>query len=181
MKRIFLIMLLSLASVVIISKDVFAEDVSVELQDGSVLKGKLISKSPDSITISTVLGDQLVGAQQLSQKSQAELKLPSADDPAYLKSRIAELEKRIQALQAENQLLRRQAVAPAMPPAGPIAQPSQQIGGAQPPVPAEQQQMGYWLTTSSGVRHNSRCRYYMNTKGRPCGSNEGRACKICGG
>ena len=39
----------------------------------------------------------------------------------------------------------------------------------------------YWLTTSSGVRHNSGCRYYRKSKGRPCGKGEGRGCKICGG
>jgi len=38
-----------------------------------------------------------------------------------------------------------------------------------------------WLTIKSGIRHNSSCRYYQNSKGRPCGPNEGRACKICGG
>jgi hypothetical protein len=39
----------------------------------------------------------------------------------------------------------------------------------------------YWLTSSSGIRHNSSCRYYMNSKGRTCTKDEGRACKICGG
>ena len=39
----------------------------------------------------------------------------------------------------------------------------------------------YWLTTSSGIRHNSKCRYYKKSKGRPCGANEGRPCKKCGG
>lgn len=40
----------------------------------------------------------------------------------------------------------------------------------------------YWLNTSGNVRHNSRCRYYHNTKkGRSCGPNEGKACGICGG
>lgn len=39
----------------------------------------------------------------------------------------------------------------------------------------------HWITSSSSVRHNSGCRYYRNSKGRPCGPNEGRACKICGG
>ena len=40
----------------------------------------------------------------------------------------------------------------------------------------------YWLNTSSGVRHNSTCRYFKNTKqGRPCGPNEGKPCKLCGG
>jgi micrococcal nuclease len=41
---------------------------------------------------------------------------------------------------------------------------------------------GYWLNLSSGVRHNSRCRNYKNTKrGRPCGPNDGRACGLCKG
>jgi endonuclease YncB( thermonuclease family) len=41
---------------------------------------------------------------------------------------------------------------------------------------------GYWLNTSSGVRHNSGCENYGKTKrGRPCGPNEGKACGICGG
>lgn len=39
----------------------------------------------------------------------------------------------------------------------------------------------YWLTTSSGIRHNSRCRHYKNSNGRSCGPNDGKACKICGG
>ncbi len=40
----------------------------------------------------------------------------------------------------------------------------------------------HWLNTNSGVRHNSSCRWYSNTKdGRACAKHEGRACKICGG
>src|SRR2546428_9981647 len=27
----------------------------------------------------------------------------------------------------------------------------------------------YWFSTGSGQRHNSRCRYYKVTEGRPCG------------
>ncbi len=38
-----------------------------------------------------------------------------------------------------------------------------------------------WLTESSGVRHNNTCRYYKKSQGRPCGENEGRPCKQCGG
>jgi micrococcal nuclease len=43
------------------------------------------------------------------------------------------------------------------------------------------QTQDYWLTASSNVRHNSKCRYYQKTKGRPCGPNEGTPCKVCGG
>jgi micrococcal nuclease len=42
-------------------------------------------------------------------------------------------------------------------------------------------QSTHWLTTSSGKRHNTGCRYYKSSKGRPCGSDEGTACKVCGG
>ena len=41
---------------------------------------------------------------------------------------------------------------------------------------------GYWLNSSSNVRHNSTCRYYRNTsKGRACGPKEGKGCGMCGG
>ena len=41
---------------------------------------------------------------------------------------------------------------------------------------------GYWLNTSTGVRHNPSCPNYRNTKrGRPCGADEGKACGMCGG
>lgn len=57
----------------------------------------------------------------------------------------------------------------------------------QPPsqraAPAEDDSTrGYWLNTSSGVRHNLSCQHFKNTKrGRECGPTEGRACGICGG
>ena len=41
---------------------------------------------------------------------------------------------------------------------------------------------GYWLNESSGVRHNSNCHNYKNTKrGRACRKDEGRAGGCCGG
>ena len=47
--------------------------------------------------------------------------------------------------------------------------------------PAKEQTQSFWLTQSSGIRHNSKCRYFHNSKGRPCEKSEGRACKLCGG
>lgn len=41
---------------------------------------------------------------------------------------------------------------------------------------------GHWLNSSSGVRHNSSCKWFGNTsRGRACGPDEGKACGICGG
>jgi micrococcal nuclease len=48
--------------------------------------------------------------------------------------------------------------------------------GAPKPAPLK-----HWLTTSSNKRHNSGCRYYMNSKGRMCRPTEGIACGVCGG
>jgi micrococcal nuclease len=56
--------------------------------------------------------------------------------------------------------------------------------GKNAPVAAQSeadQAKTFWLTTSSNVRHNSKCRYYQKSKGRPCGPDEGTPCKVCGG
>jgi len=39
----------------------------------------------------------------------------------------------------------------------------------------------HWLTTSSGVRHNSKCPNFHKTVGRPCKAGDGRPCGRCGG
>jgi hypothetical protein len=61
-----------------------------------------------------------------------------------------------------------------------------QVGGAQTnqikQANAEaESQLTHWFTTSSGKRHNGRCRYFKTTEGRLCGPEEGKACKLCGG
>lgn len=38
----------------------------------------------------------------------------------------------------------------------------------------------YWLSFSN-KRHNSKCRYFKASSGKPCGKNDGNPCKICGG
>ena len=50
-----------------------------------------------------------------------------------------------------------------------------------PAVHFAQSEKIHWLTTPSKIRHNKTCRWYRNSKGRPCRPDEGRACKICGG
>lgn len=64
------------------------------------------------------------------------------------------------------------------------------LGVAEVPEPqkqsAKQEQnkpaaASYWLTIRSGIRHNQKCRYFKNSKGREATKSEGRACKICRG
>lgn len=91
----------------------------------------------------------------------------------------AQLRKQLEQLKKENQELRQsltQAPANAQP---------QPIASVMPATTASSassgQELAYWLTTSSSKRHNSRCRWFHNSKGRRCGPNEGIACKQCGG
>jgi hypothetical protein len=61
------------------------------------------------------------------------------------------------------------------PPSGPQGQEIQ----SKPPPPVEP---AYWLNTKSAIRHNRSCRWFgRKDRGRPCGPNEGRPCKRCGG
>lgn len=59
--------------------------------------------------------------------------------------------------------------------------PPQRPLATRPRVTEEDSEGGeYWLS-STGKRHNSSCRYYKSSKGRPCGAKDGVACKTCGG
>lgn len=59
---------------------------------------------------------------------------------------------------------------------------SQRVPESKPRHDATLSVGGFWLNTSTGVRHNSRCENFGKTKrGRACGPNEGKACGICGG
>ncbi|HBJ36534.1 MAG TPA: nuclease [Planctomycetaceae bacterium] len=52
------------------------------------------------------------------------------------------------------------------------------------PVPesSDETPLTFWLNVSSGVRHNSTCEHFGQTKrGRSCGPDEGRPCGKCGG
>ena len=84
-----------------------------------------------------------------------------------------------EALRSENQMLRRELISKngalpgsVLPDKGVDSPPT-----AETPV----EDTGYWLATGSKVRHNRRCRNYRKVKGRPCGPNDGRPCKTCGG
>jgi len=111
----------------------------------------------------------------------------AADEAADLKAQVARLEREVQTLKSENETLKkenqslRRIVANSEQKTTVAPVQSQDSTTVQTPTTQQKAKTGYWITTSSGVRHNSSCRYYMNSKGRNCGANEGRACKICGG
>ena len=115
-----------------------------------------------------------------------------------IRQQLEKLKSENAALKQENQVLRKlvfekqssaptqsvssptaSSVVPSAPPA-PTASPSTpspaRVVPSKPSSAVE-----YWITTSSGKRHNSGCRYFQTSRGRPGGANEGTACKICGG
>jgi septal ring factor EnvC (AmiA/AmiB activator) len=108
----------------------------------------------------------------------------ASDMQTNVNSQITTLQKEVETLKAENEALKMENRSLHRM----LAAKQQQATDSATAVPKPpsglaptQQQTGYWITISSGVRHNSSCRYYMNSKGRPCGPNEGRPCKLCGG
>lgn len=49
------------------------------------------------------------------------------------------------------------------------------------PVNEDWPDTGFWFSTTSGARHNSKCDNYRKTKGYPCSETDGRPCGKCGG
>jgi regulator of replication initiation timing len=104
---------------------------------------------------------------------------------------LQELQKQLQQLKQENQQLKQEnqrlrellsqgntntRTAPAPQPARTYAPETAAASGI-----TDQKALTHWLTTSSNKRHNSSCRWFKNSKGRPCRADEGIPCKICGG
>jgi hypothetical protein len=95
------------------------------------------------------------------------------------------LNQQIEQLRRENQVLRSlltqaQAQAPAANIPAPRAPATVQAASTVAPS-SQPQELTHWLTTSSNKRHNSHCRWYKVSNGRPCRADEGIPCKICGG
>ena|ERR1035441_1735055 len=103
-----------------------------------------------------------------------------------LQQQVQNLKTENEALKQENQVLRKlvfekQSPAQTTAQPQPTATPKAPSTSLQQPASSPTAAQGYWMTTSSGKRHNSSCRYYGTTKGRACGPNDGTPCKVCGG
>jgi hypothetical protein len=140
----------------------------LNLTDGSKLRGRVISTSATEITLLSDFGLVRVPISKLTPESQAGLSVATKPDVESLLRRIGELEARVAQLQQENDSLRR---SPA----------TQQPQGAsvRSNTPQNSVEGTKYTVSSTGKRHNSRCRYFGS--GRPAGPNDGVPCKICGG
>ena len=92
---------------------------------------------------------------------------------------VAALRAENDALRKENQTLRRELVAKT----GSLPDGLLPDKVVEPEVKLDlpEEDTGYWISQKSKIRHNKRCRNYRKVKGKPCGPNDGKPCKNCGG
>ena len=126
------------------------------------------------------------------------ISLYSADTDSIteIRQQLEKLRSENNALKQENQVLRKLVFerqnAPQPPPVSsptpssvstplPPAPPSTPSAARIVPTKPSSGAVEYWITTSSSKRHNSGCKYFQTSKGRPGAATEGTACKICGG
>ena len=113
-----------------------------------------------------------------------------------IRQQLENLKSENAALKQENQVLRKlvfeRQSAPQPPPVSspipssvstplPPAPPSTPSAARVVPTKPSSGAVEYWITTSSSKRHNSGCKYFQTSRGRPGAATEGTACKICGG
>jgi hypothetical protein len=155
-------------------QDAPSTKVTIKLLSGEVMTGTAGAVRDGSLSLTTEYGPIRIPVEKLSVESKTKLGIGKEVDAEGLRTRIRELEDLVARLREENASLRR-GVAPAIQPA---------VGGAAgaratPSSPSSADSGGYRIS-STGKRHNSRCRYF-NSAGRAGSANEGVACKICGG
>ena len=122
--------------------------------------------------------------------------LSETDSLVEIRQQLEKLKSENVALKQENQVLRKLVFerqnAPQPPPVSsptpssvstPLtpAPPSTPSAARVVPTKPSSAAVEYWITTSSSKRHNSGCKYFQTSRGRPGAATEGTACKICGG
>lgn len=156
-------------------QDVPSTKVTIKLVSGEVMTGTAGTVRDGSLSLITEYGPVRIPVEKLSVETKTKLGIGKEADAEGLRTRIRELEDLVARLREENASLRRGA-APAIQPALSGAAAGARATPSSPPAT----EGGGYRISSTGKRHNSRCRYF-NSAGRAGSANEGVACKICGG
>ena len=158
-------------------------NLTLKTVDGMELRGLVVATTADEVTLQNSSGIFTLKRSQLAVESKAALaKAETADDADGLRRKIAEQERTITALRAENQQLRAALAQGAAASAPGLPASAANVTAVQPAgtTTGASAKAGFWIS-STGKRHNSGCRYYQTSKGRTGSSDEGIPCKICGG
>ncbi len=181
MKRLPLLLAAALAILCPLSgqqpADAKREPVKLALVGGDTITGTVSGVADGNVNVITDYGVIRVPVERLTDESRKKLGIKVDANVVQLQKRISELEALVDRLRAENAQLRRQ---PA--PAPTTIQPLTGGGGKTNQVtPSPAAEAGSYWISSTGKRHNARCRFYATSKGRKGGASEGQACKVCGG
>ncbi|MCW1913032.1 bZIP transcription factor [Luteolibacter sp. GHJ8] len=153
------------------------EPVKLSLVSGDSITGTVSGVKGGELSLITDYGVIRVPVAKLTEDSRKKLGISADANVAQLEKRVAELEALVERLRAENAQLRRQ---PLPTPTPTQVQPLTG-GGTNKVTPSQPAQAGgYWIS-STGKRHNARCRFYATSKGRSGSASDGVACKVCGG
>ena len=151
------------------------EKVTIKLTSGETMTGKVGGIKDESVSLMTDYGVVRIPVDKISEESRQKLNIQPESDVSKLKSRVTELEALVATLREENANLRKKGAS------GTPATPGTQ---ATPKPEAAKTSTGdaafTFKLSSSGKRHNSRCRYFKSA-GDTCGPNDGEPCKVCGG
>lgn len=174
----------------------------LKLKDGSVLKGELAplkAGERTEVVVTTEYGVVRVPVEKLTDETKLDLGLSKPKSSREYETEIRVLETRIKVLQEENARLRMELAAggaksdgstpppapasltPHIPPPQPrrATPPPSSVSPVPSSQPAPPSVSASYSLSKSGIRHNSRCRYFHT--GSACSATDGRACKICGG
>lgn len=151
-----------------------APSASVQLTDGTVVKGEVVSWDNEDLSIKSSLGTLIIHKEKLTPKTIDELRKftydPASSNREQLAAKVSELEETVGSLRRDNAALREQLSSGSAP------------GGkdGESRTAAGERGGKYWIA-KSGKRHNENCRYYKTGNGKEGTSREGEPCKVCGG
>lgn len=176
MKFCFLLFFIVLSSMLSVeAQENAGKATKIDLIDGDSITGTVSGTRDGSVSVITDYGVIRVPIAKLTPESRKALGISGDVSVAELQKKVSDLEDMVQRLRAENAELRKQQASGSTGRISPVAG-----SGAERATPSAAAGGSFWMS-STGKRHNSRCRYYGTGKGRSCGGSEGIACKICGG
>ena len=151
----------------------------IKLVGGDTMTGSIGAVRDGSLSLITDYGPVRIPVEKLSAETKTKLGISAEVDAESLRTKIRELEDLVARLRDENAALRRGAARAVQPAVGGTSTAAR----ATPSSVSENESgggSGGYKISSTGKRHNSRCRYFSSA-GRAGSATEGVACKVCGG